>query len=85
MVACCPLFCQALAQHHLDRCCSILQAFEGILEVLGTAGDSRLGGNDFDALLADWLMQQAGVKDRQVRERRLFSCERALFPCRQLG
>jgi len=35
--------------------CSVLQAFEGIMEVLGTAGDANLGGNDFDARLADWL------------------------------
>ncbi|PRW56798.1 molecular chaperone [Chlorella sorokiniana] len=34
---------------------SVLQAFEGIMEVLGTAGDANLGGNDFDARLADWL------------------------------
>lgn len=34
--------------------------------MLGTAGDSNLGGNDMDAALADWLMEQSGVTDRQV-------------------
>lgn len=48
------------------RCCSILQAFEGILEVLGTAGDSNLGGDDVDGLLAAWLLEQTGSEDRQV-------------------
>ena len=38
--------------------CSVLQAFEGIMEVLGTAGDARLGGNDFDGLLAQWLREE---------------------------
>ena len=37
---------------------SILQAFEGILEVLGTAGDSYLGGDDFDVELAGWIEGQ---------------------------
>ncbi|KAL4443559.1 hypothetical protein ABPG75_011296 [Micractinium tetrahymenae] len=41
---------------------SVLQAFEGIMEVLGTAGDSSLGGNDFDALLADWLLAECEVR-----------------------
>lgn len=35
---------------------SVLQAFEGIMEVLGTAGDARLGGDDFDAALAEWIV-----------------------------
>ena len=42
---------------------SILQAFEGIMEVLGTAGDSSLGGNDFDRRLASWVLAQAGCAD----------------------
>lgn len=35
---------------------SVLQAFEGIMQVLTTGGDSRLGGDDFDLLLADWIL-----------------------------
>lgn len=38
---------------------SILQAFEGILEVLGTSGDQNLGGDDIDALIADWIVKEA--------------------------
>lgn len=41
---------------------SVLQAFEGIMEVLGTAGDSSLGGNDFDAALADWLLAECEAR-----------------------
>jgi molecular chaperone DnaK (HSP70) len=41
---------------------SILQAFEGILEVLGTSGDQNLGGDDIDALVADWIMRELEEK-----------------------
>ena len=44
------------------RCRSVLQAFEGIMEVLGTAGDAELGGNDFDARLADWLEAECAAR-----------------------
>jgi len=37
---------------------SVLQAFEGIMQVLSTAGDSRLGGDDFDSLIAQWILQE---------------------------
>ena len=40
---------------------SILQAFEGIMQVLGTSGDSRLGGDDFDALIADWILEELKI------------------------
>ncbi|MDX2458155.1 MAG: Fe-S protein assembly chaperone HscA [Gammaproteobacteria bacterium] len=40
---------------------SILRLHKGVFEVLSTAGDSALGGDDMDHLLADWLMQQAGI------------------------
>lgn len=32
------------------------------MEVLGTAGDSNLGGNDFDARLADWLEAECAAR-----------------------
>ncbi len=32
------------------------------MEVLGTAGDSSLGGNDFDARLADWLLAECEAR-----------------------
>jgi hypothetical protein len=49
---------------------SILQAFEGIMEVLGTAGDAQLGGNDFDARLADWLLAQAAAAQQHGQQPR---------------
>jgi len=42
---------------------SILRLNQGIFEVLSTGGDSALGGDDFDRLVAGWIMQQAGIKD----------------------
>ena len=35
---------------------SLLDSFEGALEVLETDGDAHLGGNDFDEALAQWLL-----------------------------
>lgn len=43
---------------------SILRLTRGVFEVLSTGGDSALGGDDFDLLLADLLRQRAGVQDR---------------------
>lgn len=36
---------------------SIIEIGEGVIEVLATAGDNHLGGDDFDARIADWLVQ----------------------------
>ncbi|ELA9362656.1 Fe-S protein assembly chaperone HscA [Vibrio parahaemolyticus] len=41
---------------------SILRLSKGVFEVLATGGDSALGGDDFDHLLADYLMDQAGLE-----------------------
>ncbi len=35
-----------------------------MFEVLATGGDSALGGDDFDHLLADYIREQAGIADR---------------------
>ena len=35
---------------------SILEVGDGIFEVLSTAGDTNLGGDDFDKVLVDWLV-----------------------------
>ena len=35
---------------------SILEVGDGIFEVLATAGDTNLGGDDFDKVLVDWLI-----------------------------
>jgi len=39
---------------------SLLRLARGVFEVVATGGDAALGGDDFDALLADWALQQAG-------------------------
>ncbi|MDY6813020.1 MAG: Fe-S protein assembly chaperone HscA [Pseudomonadota bacterium] len=38
---------------------SVLRLRRGVFEVLATAGDTALGGDDFDRCLADWLHAQA--------------------------
>ena len=43
---------------------SILRLSRGVFEVLATGGDSALGGDDFDHLLADYIREQAGFGDR---------------------
>ncbi|RRO06726.1 Fe-S protein assembly chaperone HscA [Pectobacterium aquaticum] len=47
---------------------SILRLSRGVFEVLATGGDSALGGDDFDHLLAKWLREQAGIHDRDDRQ-----------------
>jgi molecular chaperone HscA len=42
---------------------SILELDDGVFQVLSTAGDTRLGGDDFDHALAGLLLQQAGITD----------------------
>ncbi|MCL1944729.1 MAG: molecular chaperone DnaK [Firmicutes bacterium] len=37
---------------------SILEIGDGVFEVLATAGDNRLGGDDFDQKIIDWLIEQ---------------------------
>ncbi len=40
---------------------SILRLNKGVFEVLATAGDSALGGDDMDMAIARWLIEQAGL------------------------
>ncbi len=42
---------------------SILRFSRGVFEVMATAGDSALGGDDVDRLLAEWIMKAAGLGD----------------------
>lgn len=42
---------------------SILRLDDGVFQVLSTAGDTHLGGDDFDQALAGILLQQAGIND----------------------
>ncbi|OZS45560.1 Fe-S protein assembly chaperone HscA [Photobacterium sanguinicancri] len=51
---------------------SILRLSKGVFEVLATGGDSALGGDDFDHLLADWIATQAGLgEDLTAQQRRI--------------
>ena len=40
---------------------SILRLTQGVFEVIATGGDSALGGDDYDAALVDWVLQQTSV------------------------
>ena len=40
---------------------SILRLSRGVFEVLATGGDSALGGDDFDHMIAHWVIEQAGL------------------------
>merc|ERR1712127_771311 len=42
---------------------SILEVGDGILEVLSTAGDTTLGGDDFDKALVNWLIKNFNEKE----------------------
>jgi len=42
---------------------SILEVGDGIFEVLSTAGDTNLGGDDFDNTLVNWLINDFKVKE----------------------
>ena len=41
---------------------SILRLTQGVFEVISTGGDSALGGDDYDAALADWVLHQLGLR-----------------------
>ena len=63
---------------------SILEVGDGIFEVLSTAGDTNLGGDDFDKVLVNWLMtdfkKQEGidlVNDIQALQRLTEAAEKA--------
>jgi molecular chaperone DnaK len=42
---------------------SILEVGDGIFEVLATAGDTNLGGDDFDKVLVNWLVDEFKKKE----------------------
>ena len=63
---------------------SILEIGEGVFEVMATAGDNRLGGDDFDQKIIDYLVEQFkndnGIdlsKDRMALQRLKESAEKA--------
>ena len=51
---------------------SILRLHKGVFEVLSTGGDSALGGDDFDRLLAEYIKNELGLinhHDAQLNQR----------------
>lgn len=49
---------------------SILRLSKGVFEVLATGGDTALGGDDFDHLIADWVVEQPQVKPQTPNQQR---------------
>jgi molecular chaperone HscA len=49
---------------------SLLRLTQGVFEVIAAGGDAALGGDDFDAALADWALAQAGRTARTPHDRR---------------
>jgi molecular chaperone DnaK len=63
---------------------SVLEVGDGVFEVKATAGDTHLGGDDYDRRIVDWVadefQQQEGIdlrKDRQALQRLLEAAEKA--------
>jgi molecular chaperone DnaK len=63
---------------------SILEVGDGVFEVKSTNGDTRLGGDDYDARAVDWLVEQfrrdQGIdlsKDKQAMQRLTEAAEKA--------
>ena len=49
---------------------SLLRLTKGVFEVVATGGDAQLGGDDFDRLLADWALAQAGLSVASAADKR---------------
>ena len=49
---------------------SLLRLSQGVFEVVATGGDSALGGDDFDRLLADWALSQSGQQATTPQDKR---------------
>ena len=58
---------------------SILRLNKGVFEVMSTSGDTALGGDDFDNVIAEWIMQQAGISNdaghHQLRRLKHEACD----------
>ena len=54
---------------------SILRLSKGVFEVMATGGDSTLGGDDFDAALAQWAVHETRLSTLSDRDRRMLLVE----------
>jgi len=71
---------------------SLLDISEGVFEVKATKGDSRLGGDDWDQRIVDWLVKDFknahGIdlsKDKMARQRLQEAAERAKIELSQVS
>ncbi|WP_337878067.1 Fe-S protein assembly chaperone HscA [Caldimonas sp.] len=49
---------------------SLLRLSKGVFEVVATAGDTALGGDDIDQALADWALAEAGLQAGTAQDKR---------------
>jgi molecular chaperone HscC len=49
---------------------SIVEVFDGIVEVRASSGDNRLGGEDFNEVLAAWAVKQIGADSIDTSDRK---------------
>ena len=62
---------------------SILDIGDGTFEVISTAGDNKLGGDDWDKVVADWIQAQIkiqhgiDVNDKMAKQRFIDAAEKA--------
>lgn len=56
---------------------SILKLTRGVFEVLSTAGNSSLGGDDLDNAIAQWILSEAQITDPDAAlQRQILDCAR---------
>ncbi|WP_353234710.1 Fe-S protein assembly chaperone HscA [Diaphorobacter ruginosibacter] len=48
---------------------SVLRLTQGVFEVIATGGDSALGGDDYDAALAEWALLKLGAQAESAQEK----------------
>jgi len=56
---------------------SILKLTKGVFEVLSTAGNTSLGGDDFDHAISQWIISEAQIIDPDAAlQRQILDCAR---------
>jgi molecular chaperone DnaK len=55
---------------------SIIEIGDGVIEVLATAGDNHLGGDDFDARIVDWIVREFKRENKYDLTRDLVAMQR---------